>query len=484
PVPPSPRLPISPAPFIGAAVMALNMETITWGRIGVSDMLLTGCTCGALLAFFLAYAGAHSWYWAFYILMALAVLTKGPVGIVLPGLIVGGFLLYVGKFREVIREMKIWQGMGIFILITLPWYVLVILANGENYINTFFGYHNLERFTSVVNRHGAPWYFYFVVILVGFAPWSAYLPWSMARLEFWRRRFWQRQPREEHLGLFALIWLVVIFGFFTVAATKLPSYILPAIPGAAILVALGLAASPGLSKGLRWSGWANTVLLLVFAVLVVYLPQEMERDPAMPDFRNALIESGLPTVAGLILGLTAVAGGGVLWLIRGTGVPPDQSPPPPVSPLFFWAKAQLRTISVSRSSSLLWAVNGVGFIACFVLTVMPTYLLLDAHRQLPIRELAAIIAEVRQPGEEVVMIAFEKPSLVFYSQAHVTFFRRSLDAREYLATKADEGGSVLILGWPNKVRGVGVRLHRERDRELVYQVGNYQLVRVDKERFK
>ncbi|WP_233258532.1 glycosyltransferase family 39 protein [[Phormidium] sp. ETS-05] len=310
--PPSPRLPVSlpPAPFIGAAVMALNMEIITWGRIGVSDMLLTGCTCTALLAFFLAYAGASRWYWAFYILMALAVLAKGPVGIVLPGLIVGVFLLYVGKFREVIQEMKIWQGMTIFLVITVPWYVLVILANGEDYINTFFGYHNLERFTSVVNRHGAPWYFYFVVMLVGFAPWSAYLPWSMARLEFWRRRFWRRQPRAEHLGLFALIWLVVIFGFFTIAATKLPSYILPAIPGAAILVALGLATveSKGLSKGLRWSVWANTVLLLVFAVLVVYLPYEMERDPAMPDFRNGLIESGLPTLAGLILGLTAVAG--------------------------------------------------------------------------------------------------------------------------------------------------------------------------------
>ncbi|HEY9872401.1 MAG TPA: glycosyltransferase family 39 protein, partial [Candidatus Obscuribacterales bacterium] len=202
--------------WIGAALIALNPETMVWGRIGVSDMLLSGCMGSALLAFFLGYAQVSQpgvqacWYMAFYALVALAVLTKGPVGIVLPVVIIGAFLLYLGNFREVLREMRPVRGLLIFAAIALPWYVLVILANGETYIDAFFGYHNLERFTGVVNGHRAPWYFYFLVILLGFAPWSVYLPVAIARLRFWQRESWRHQPRSTQLGLFALFWFAGI----------------------------------------------------------------------------------------------------------------------------------------------------------------------------------------------------------------------------------------------------------------------------------
>lgn len=167
---------------LGAAIMALNPEMIVWGRAGVSDMLLVGCMDSALLCFFLGYAQPSKsqvkarWYLAFYILIAGAILTKGPVGIVLPSLIIGIFLLYMGNAKEVLREMRPLTGLLITLCLSLPWYVLVIWRNGENYINSFFGYHNVERFTSVVNRHSAPWYFYFIIVLLGFAPYSVYLP--------------------------------------------------------------------------------------------------------------------------------------------------------------------------------------------------------------------------------------------------------------------------------------------------------------------
>ncbi len=86
--------------WLGAAMIALNLETIAWGRVGVSDMLFSGCLGSALLVFFITYARPQHqrrWYLAFYVLSALAVLAKGPVGIVLPGLIIGAFLLYLGN---------------------------------------------------------------------------------------------------------------------------------------------------------------------------------------------------------------------------------------------------------------------------------------------------------------------------------------------------------------------------------------------------
>ena len=252
----SSRLPIFlSTPWIGAALIALNPQTIAWGRTGVSDMLLVGCMCSALLAFFLGYTleehrqqaefstvsasrFPNKWYLTFYVLIALAILAKGPVGIVIPALIVGSFSLYLGNFRQLWREMRPVSGISIVLAIALPWFILVTLANGQTYIDSFFGYHNFQRFTQVVNRHSAPWYFYFFVVLVGFAPWSIYLPAAIARTRFWQRSYWRRQPRSAQLSLFAFFWFACIFGFFTISVTKLPSYVLPLLPAAAILVTL------------------------------------------------------------------------------------------------------------------------------------------------------------------------------------------------------------------------------------------------------
>ncbi|HEY9704647.1 MAG TPA: glycosyltransferase family 39 protein, partial [Allocoleopsis sp.] len=184
------------AAILSSSLIALNLPIIMWGRTGVSDMLLTACMNGALLAFFQGYAAEKTniknrWYIGFYVLIGLAVLTKGPVGIVLPGISILGFLFYLGKFREVFKEAKVLLGMIIIAVINLPWYILVTLQNGDNFINSFFGYHNVERFTEVVNGHSAVWYFYFLVVIIGFMPWSMYLPLAMSKLNILQRLKWQ-----------------------------------------------------------------------------------------------------------------------------------------------------------------------------------------------------------------------------------------------------------------------------------------------------
>lgn len=460
-------------PWIGAAIMAFNPETITWGRIGVSDMLLTGFMCSALLAFFLGYAGqtktsrANRWYLAFYILSAFAVLAKGPVGIVLPVLIIGSFLLYVGKFREVWQEIRPFLGSLIFLEITLPWYVLVTARNGKAYIESFFGYHNFERFTSVVNHHAGPWYFYFLVVLVGFAPWSIYLPVAIAKTQFWQRRYWSRQPRQSHLGLFALFWFSCIFIFFTIAATKLISYVLPLMPAAAILIALfwgGIIiknndklpefekAEPKdktADKFFYFSGIFNAIFLLVLALAILISSQWLDGDPAMPNFSEAIQESGL------------LINGSFIWLITALLL------------AFMVAKKRISGVLI---------VNFIGLVAFFIFAIMPTLFLVDSQRQLPLRELAETIVRVRQPGEEVVMIGFEKPSLVFYTQNRVNFFRRATNAREFLEkiSEGDNSDTVLIIGYPREFVDAGLQLG---DRQYLDSGGAYLLGRVSQELF-
>ncbi|NJN76004.1 MAG: glycosyltransferase family 39 protein [Synechococcaceae cyanobacterium RL_1_2] len=276
---------------LGAGLMAFNPETWVWGRIGVSDMLLCGCMGGALLCFFHGYNYNYGWandpndtpdqnqpqwnlwrpnrwYLAYYGLISLAVLTKGPVGVVLPGLIILSFAVCVGKFWEILKEIGIGTGVILFFGLTIPWYVLAYLENGQAFIDSFFGYHNLERFTNVVNGHDAPWYFYFLVVLVGFAPYSVYLPWSFAKVQWWKRSRLQRQPRQEHLGIFLMVWFVVIFAFFSIAITKLPSYVLPLMPAAGMLISLkALTHYQESTKGLKITGLINVLFLLALSAV-------------------------------------------------------------------------------------------------------------------------------------------------------------------------------------------------------------------------
>lgn len=452
---------------LGAALMTLNPETIAWARTGVSDMLLTGCMCSALLSFFLGYAQPSKptlqarWYLAFYVLTALAVLTKGPIGILLPVIIIGSFLLYLGNWREVLWEMRLVQGGFLFLAIALPWYVLVIQANGWVYIKSFFGYHNLERFTGVVNYHSGPWYSYFLIVLLGFAPWSIYLLMAITRVQFWKRAHWRSTERSTQLGLFALFWFICIFGFFTMAVTKRPSYVLPLMPAAAILVALVFSSecfnnskrstdelpyTRTNSKLFSLSGWLNVVFLVVLAGAILSSPYLVGTDPAAPNLSQMVEQSGLP-VLGAAIWVIAAAAGAVLLL--------------------------------RRQGRWLIGVNLVGFLAFLIFVLTPGYLLLDYTRQLPLRQLSALAVQEGRPDEELIMIGFKKPSVVFYTERHVIYIEKLNTTPPNLPLKWGGGKaeptSVLVLTHPQNLSKLGLKPHQY---QKLGQAGAYQLIRV------
>ncbi|MBD2301836.1 glycosyltransferase family 39 protein [Nostoc sp. FACHB-190] len=464
---------------IAAAVMALNPEMIVWGRTGVSDMLLTGCIASALLCFFLGYASktgsrksgvgsggevtplptSHSllpnkWYLACYVLIAGAILTKGPVGIVLPGIVIVAFLLYLGKFREVMREMRAFVGVLIIFALAVPWYALVIWHNGWNYINSFFGYHNIDRFTEVVNGHSAPWYFYFLVVLLGFAPYSVYLPAAFVRLKFWQRSQWQSQERSQQLGLFAVVWFLGVFGFFTIAVTKLPSYVLPLMPAAAILIALlwsdcfptTSASSSRTPQKLFWfSGWANVVLFSALSVAMFQITQLLGTDQAAPNFRQTLENSGVTELGGYIWLLTAIS---VAFLI------------------------------ITRRWQGIIGVNLLGFVAFLIVVLMPAMFLMDQERQMPLREISAVLSQVKQANEEIVMVGFKKPSVVFYSHQQVNFIKLTSEAVVYIKNQINtppKSHSLLVLAEHRNL--VRIDLQPD-DYENLASKGAYQLIRI------
>jgi 4-amino-4-deoxy-L-arabinose transferase-like glycosyltransferase len=361
--------------------------------------------------------------------------------------------------------MRLLPGGLIMLAIALPWHLLVIWRNGESFINSFFGYHNVERFTQVVNHHDGPWYFYFPVLLVGFAPWCIYLPLAIARSRFWQIKKWREQPRSTHLLLFALFWLAIVFVFFSIAVTKRANYILPLIPAAAILVSLMWSEEEGASEGgsegvrergseeklkkvrsgLMWSGIVNVLFLVAVAIGIFLAPKLIGYDSAVPDLIPALQQSGL-TVAG-----------GIIWAAMATAA---------------------TLLLVMRRSPWLWSVNLIGFLAFVILVMMPASVLIDRVRQLPLRELSAIATEVRQPGEELMMVGFEKPSIVFYTQQPVKFFEKNPQAIDYIQTAAataKTSSSWLVLGQQNRLSKIKWQPNRFQN---LAKSGAYQLIRV------
>lgn len=456
---PSPKWHLWLVACLGSAMVALHPLTLFFGRTGYSDMLLSLCFGGALLTFFVGYAQPENrsvqarWYLAFYVLMALAVLTKGPVGIVLPGLIIGAFLIYVGKLREVLREMQIIRGAIIFLAISVPWFILVTLQNGEAYINSFFGVHNFERFTNVVNHHQGPWYFHILIVLLGFAPWSFGLPSAIANIQVFQRQKWQQLPRKHHLGLFALFWFVIVLGFFTIAVTKYFSYTLPLIPAASILLALWWSEQIVRGQIFHQYSWslkittiASIICFLVLAWACFYSPNWLGDDSTMPNLGVRISESGLYLVGAAIWGISAIAG-----LI-----------------VMLW-----------RQTHLFWGVKFLGFVAFLMFVIMPASIIIDTERQLPLRQIAQAVVSQEIPGEQVMMIenSFEKPSLVFYTKRPVTFILRPSEAISYIqnAAKPSKNDSVLLIATRQSLAKTGLQPNQY---QQISQSGIYQLVRI------
>ncbi|HEX5434078.1 MAG TPA: hypothetical protein VFY05_07565, partial [Candidatus Angelobacter sp.] len=188
-------------------------------------------------------SGRKLWLGWFYALLAVGALAKGPVS---PGLAVIIVAVYAWLRREgKIFVRSLWlPGFAIFFAIVLPWYVAVQIKVPQ-FFRTFFLRHNLERFSTNLYQHSQPFWYYVPVFLVAMLPWVAFtLPalWDAVR-NVWiairsrRDGTPAEQSAQDGLLQFLLLWVLIPIVFFSISRSKLPGYILPAIPAAALLTA-------------------------------------------------------------------------------------------------------------------------------------------------------------------------------------------------------------------------------------------------------
>jgi 4-amino-4-deoxy-L-arabinose transferase-like glycosyltransferase len=260
----------------GALITASCAAVIGFARAAATDMPLAAAFAIALLGWYAWYeSGRRIYLAAFYIFLALGTLAKGPVAPALAAVIIFLFVAVKRDWRVIPRTLWI-PGLVLYLAVMSPWYIAVQLRNPE-FFRVFILEHNLARFSQDLYHHRQPFWFYLPVFLLGMMPWTIVLILAIAERV---RLIWSEGKEafsnpEDSWQLFLLIWMLVPILFFSASQSKLPGYILPAVPAGALLVAEYLSAhrseaSPGEEKEFSpLFAAAHGVLcgLLIFAAL-------------------------------------------------------------------------------------------------------------------------------------------------------------------------------------------------------------------------
>ncbi len=384
------------AGVLSGAVLAVTFQFLVQSRLAVFDTVLLAWMLLAVYAFASAYRGGRrADYLRFFLFAGLATLTKGPIGLLLPGLVIVVFVTLRRAWRRW-REVPWAAGLAAYALVGLSWYAAEAWLHGRVFVATVLGYYGIGRFFGVVENQAGPWYYYVPVVLAGAFPWTAFWP---AAAAYHLRRF-----REDDGSLFVLLWCVLTFVFYSAAGTKLPNYVLPIYPLAAVgVAALGDAALRGSE---HWRGIGLSIGLLVALVAVLYVGIGGYLAGLYPDAFRALGHILFPPAAALAVGVGLVIA----------------------------LAAARRRLAALVMLCLAMAVTWLGVLTWVVPVV---------EAQKPMKPLALEIRSALRPGDRIVGYRLSiYSSLIFYTGHHVDWMETPAALRRAVCAP----GRVFVVG--------------------------------------
>jgi len=218
--------------FASVLILATSLQFFLFARIVIFDMTLTLFTSIALCEFYRALVTENQRErrrrcLIMYGAMALATLVKGPIGLAIPGMVIFCYLLISRKWR-LLGEIHLIQGALIFCAIVAPVYLWAELKN-PGYLQYFIWEENVLRFFTPHFQRGQAWYYYALVIALGFLPWTVLIPSVVIA-------HWKKNQIDER-DLLLILWIALPLLFFSLSSSKLPHYVLPIFPPLAILTA-------------------------------------------------------------------------------------------------------------------------------------------------------------------------------------------------------------------------------------------------------
>ena len=378
-------------PIVASLGFALSPLIIIWSRTAVSDALLTGTLGISLLLFWRRMASENNDQcisaWVF---LGFAILTKGPVAFVLALLTITSFLFSQKNWKTLLCKINPKKGFLITILISVPWYILELIKEGKPFWDNFFGYHNFQRYTSVVNNHAEPFWFFLYIMILASLPFTPFLYHGL--FETFKDFFKSSKEScnvNETLYTYSLCWLTSVLIFFSLSATKLPSYWLPAIPAAALLTSNSFLSLKNINKSYLYFWIFNILILFGFSVAFFFSNIWLSsiNDPEMPNLASELISSGIIFKA----------------------------------KLFFFSFTILAIILFSLKSRNILLYLQILLLIGQSYLMSPIRKLADTSRQLPLRNISKLILDIREGRETLAMIGIRKPSLHYYSRQIVFY---------------------------------------------------------------
>jgi 4-amino-4-deoxy-L-arabinose transferase-like glycosyltransferase len=319
------------AGLVAAVILSTSFEWVRAATTARVDMTLTVFMVMAFLFFLFLYRRHqvnHAQALLFFVLLGLATLAKGPVGVLLPGLTVGIFLT-LRRDLGFLRQLHIGSGTVVLVLIAGSWYSLALWQGGEEFFTKQILKENVLRFFAsgaAGAGHEHPFYYFVPNLFLGMAPWSFFLPPLMVFL-YQRRRTW---AADEFLYL--IVWAATVFFFYSASSSKRSVYILPLYPAIALLLGVwwqelrqGKIVVPrGLSWLLRGSGYLGFVTLVLAVVIVLTQLLGYDALGVIRPFLHPKDQNNLPLFTGIVsahlpafLLWFGVVGPSALFLVQG-----------------------------------------------------------------------------------------------------------------------------------------------------------------------
>ena len=390
------------AGLLAAIVLATSPRFLMFARRIIIDVHVATFAGLTLLFFALAEARPdrkRRYLVLMYLSVALGTLTKGPVAVLLPGLVFVMYLALEGRLADV-RHLMLPTGVLIGAAVVLPWYVLVYAQHGWPYILSFVVGENLLRYTQTVGVQSRGILFYPPVMLGDLFPWSVFLPCALlAAVPRWScvaPPGPDAVTSRRTVRLLAL-WVAIIVVFFSLSRTKQDLYILPIIPAEAALVggllAAGLdrAASRDAAAGLRWMLFASGLIVLAAGAGL---------------FGFFVLPGGYP-LGGLPMASAFLGLGGILTAAFG---------------------ARKRLFAAAAALAVTFAAVSW----CFVMVTLP-----DFERYKPVRPLAGVIQSRASKSAVIGYYRFAAPSMVFYLRRPVLELSAPEEARAAFGFNTD-----------------------------------------------
>ncbi len=223
--------------LLAGAIVATNFGYFSIGRMALPDLPLAFCISLAIWAALVATLEQERSPRKFVLLAALALglgfLTKGPVGLIVPAIVIVPVLLIERRSIALTTPSDLVLGFIVMAGVAAPWYVVMWLRHGNEYLQGFFIGDNFERFVTDRFNDPRPWWFYFPIVAGGLLPWTPLALVWLGPLTQWVRR--RRDIGTIDLRL--LLWAALPLAFFSLSVGKQPRYILPVLPPLALLLA-------------------------------------------------------------------------------------------------------------------------------------------------------------------------------------------------------------------------------------------------------